>query len=150
MDKQKIKLFRLKSESNKNLEIEVGKIMDELNEFFGLDWTENLPKVIFLESREQIDQFYGQKTEDWVVGWSGKNQTVYLLDQEKTGIENKRKYYEKEYRALIKHEFTHAFYSILTGYTHYPVWLNEGVSIYISGQLEFKKKIGLFKNFLTY
>lgn len=149
MDKQKIKLFRLNNESNANLEVEVEKIMDELNDFFGLDWTENVPKVIFVNSRKQINDIVGKETDDWWVGWN-EGKTVYLLDKDKFATESNHKEIEdKEYRALIKHEFCHAFQTA-SGYFWKPNWLREGLCHYTSGQLDFEKKPVQFKYFLIF
>lgn len=147
---QTVKIFRLKEELNKELEVEIGKIMDELRGFFGINWVENVPKVFLLDSRTLIDLVRGHKTEDWEVGWS-ENRNIYLLDQNKFETEsNHKKKNNEEYRALIKHELAHSFYSIKSGQNSNPRWLNEGTSIYISGQLEFRKRVQSFKNFLEF
>lgn len=150
MTKQTVKLFRLKDESNRQMEKEVEEITGELKEFFGINWVENLPKIILLDSRELIDKVRGRKTEKWEVGWS-EYRTVYLLDQDKFETEsNHGKKSDEEYRALIKHELAHSFYAIKSGRNNNPRWLNEGVCIYISGQLKFKSNISTFKNFLDF
>ena len=149
MNKQTVKIFRLSEEPTVNLQIEIGKIMDELNEFFGINWVENVPKVFFVNSRKQINDIVGRKTEDWWVGWN-EGKTVYLLDQDKFTTESKHKDIEdKEYRALIKHEFCHAFQTA-SGYFWKPNWLREGLCHYTSGQLDFEKKPKVFKFFLNF
>jgi hypothetical protein len=149
MKKQTVKLFRLTKEINKDLEIEVGKIMDELNDFFGLDWVENVPKIYFLDSRKLINEVRNHKTEDWLVGWSD-NKTVYLLDQDKFETESDHgKIEDKKYSALIKHELCHAFQTA-SGYFWKPNWLREGLCHYVSGQIEFEKNPKLFKYFLDF
>ena len=146
---QTVKIFHLKEELNKDLEVEIGKIMDELNEFFGINWVENVPKVIFVNSRKQINDIVGKETEDWWVGWN-EGRTVYLLDQDKFPTESKHKEIgDKEYRALIKHEFCHAFQTA-SGYFWKPNWLREGLCHYVSGQIEFEKNPKLFKYFLNF
>lgn len=145
----KVNLFRLSGEPNKNLENEIQKIMEELNDFFGINWVHNVPKVVLLDSRELINKVMGKETPDWWIGhWDGHS-TVYLLDRDKFETEsNHKKIGVAEYRALIKHELCHAFQTA-RGFYWKPVWLREGLCQYVAGQLEFmheRKAFGYFLN----
>lgn len=148
MDKQVVKLFRLKEESNPKLSVEVEKIMDELNDFFGIKWTKNPPKLFFVNNRKQINELFGSD-DPWVVGLS-EGSNVYLLDQDKFETEsNHKKVGDEEYRALIKHEFCHAF-QVGLGFSWKPNWLREGLCHYVSEQMKFEEHPKYFKYFLDF
>ena len=81
----------------------------ELNEFFEINWIENFPELVIVPDRKKIDELMGRKTEDWMVGWIGKNK-VYALDSKNYEKESCHKYSEDEYSKLIKHELSHCYF----------------------------------------
>lgn len=123
--------------------------MNRLNGFFDIGWTQHLPPVFIVEDRSAIDWLRREKSEPWVVGWSefGK---VFLLSREKMGTESDRMYSVAEYDALLAHELCHLFFRASTGGQGTPTWLNEGLSSYISGDIQFKKKPKTFSSFLEF
>lgn len=123
--------------------------MERLNAFFGIDWTEHVPSVFFVEDRATIDFLRKEKTEPWVVGWADHNK-VFLLSIEKMKSEADREYSVDEYNALLAHELCHLFFRVSTGGNRMPVWLNEGLSDYISGNIRFKKRPDRFSSFLEF
>lgn len=140
--------YRIKEFKNKKVEDTYERCMAELAGFYGFKITRNRPRIIVVESRAIIDSLKGSKTEDWLVGWlDGRN--IFLLDQPKMETESCHgKYDNEQYKALIKHELSHAFTRGLSWPGYVPVWLNEGIAIYVSGQNKFKKPINKFHNFL--
>jgi hypothetical protein len=144
--------FELKDFSDKKLADDYERMMSELNDFFGINWVRNRPKIFFVESRKQIDTLRNQKTEDWSVGWV-KNTEVYVLKNEKMEEESShKKYSDTAYYAFIKHELAHCFTNVLLGNSKWiPKWLWEGVATYVSGQNNIKEnKIREFKDFLSF
>ena len=123
--------------------------INELNEFYGINWKNNLPRLVVVKNRETINELKNKVTEDWVVGWA-ENKTVYVLDRENFEKESSHKYAPETYKALIKHELSHLFFSILSNNQYKPVWFNEGFAIYTSGQNEFRAKPIEFKSFLSF
>jgi hypothetical protein len=123
--------------------------MTSLNEFYEIDWVYGLPKIITISDRKTINLLRQRKTEAWEVGWA-EGKSVYVLDRENFEKESDHKYSDETYRALVKHELSHCFYHILSNQEHKPIWLNEGVAIYTSGQNKFKKKPTEFKKFLQF
>jgi hypothetical protein len=123
--------------------------MKRLNDFFGIEWTQHLPPVFIVEDRATIDCLKTKNTEPWVVGWS-EHRRVFLLAREKTGIESATEYSTDEYNALLTHELCHLFFSASTNDGYTPVWLNEGLSGYVSGQIQFKKKPESLSSFLEF
>ncbi len=55
--------------------------MNELKEFFKINWTRNRPSIIIFEDRETLDELKGSKTDDWNVGFATNNK-IYLLARE--------------------------------------------------------------------
>ena len=142
-------IFQIESKEDKIVNEIFGESMDDLNTFYEINWVHHLPKIIIVNDRESIDLLKGQKTEDWLVGWS-EGKTVYVLDRDNLEKESSHKYNPDEYKALIKHEISHSFYHILSNNQYKPVWLCEGTAIYTSGQNKFKKKPEKFKEFLEF
>jgi len=140
-------------EINKIKDLELEKVyeegMRELNDFFGLDWKRNLPKLFIVSDRKSIDGLFGRKTEDFVVGWVDKNNDVYLLSRENYEKESSHKYSDEEYFALFKHEIAHCFSKIVGDFSKNPIWLFEGISIFLSGQNKLKIKPKKYDSFLN-
>lgn len=123
--------------------------MHELENFFDFKFTQNPPNFILLPDRNSFDTLTGSKTEDWVVGLTLKG-NVYLLDQEHYEKESSHKYSEEKYLALAKHELVHCFTNVVASGCQKPVWLIEGISIYLSGQNKFKKTPQVFNTFIEF
>lgn len=123
--------------------------MKELEEFYGVEWNEDRPRITCAPDRKTIDGLKGEKTEDWVVGWVGTDNNIYVLSAENFEKESQHKFSEKGYKELIKHELSHCFYThLFTNGKFIPIWLNEGLAVYTSG--EEKQKVIKFENFLKY
>jgi len=122
--------------------------MGELDNFFELGWVKNRPSLILIPDRKTMDALKGEKTEDWVVGWGGRD--VYLLSDKNYEKESSHNYSDEEYFKLIKHELAHCFSNVISGFANKPTWLLEGISIYLSGQNSMKKKPGKLENFIEH
>jgi hypothetical protein len=121
----------------------------ELEEFFQLDIKRNPPNLILVPDRVSFDSLMGRKTEDWLVGLY-MHGNVYLLDSENYEKESNHQYSEREYFALLKHELTHYYAGNLSHDSQTPVWLIEGIAVYLSGQNAFKQQPEKFSRFLEY
>ncbi len=142
-------IFNLTSKKDPFLERVYNNSMKELGNFFGIKWVRNKPCVFLVKDRETINLVRNKKTEDWVVGWINR-EDVYILDRENYEKESIHKYSDEEYTALLKHELTHVFTFLINPKNHNPIWLWEGISIYLSGQNKFKKKPDKLKKFLDF
>lgn len=143
-------IFEVKHISNEELEEDYEKAMKELDDFFKLNWKRNKPQIFIVEDRETINNLRRNNVAGWVVGWIRKNE-VYVLKKENFGKESSHGDSSKEnYFRLIKHELTHCFFHVVSGYNSKPDWLWEGVAIYLSGQLKHKEKPEKLQNFLSY
>ncbi|MBT3323729.1 hypothetical protein HN681_01845 [archaeon] len=121
----------------------------ELNEFFEINWIENFPELVIVPDRKKIDELMGRKTEDWMVGWIGKNK-VYALDSKNYEKESCHKYSEDEYSKLIKHELSHCYFLKLSKYKSEPDWLWEGTALFVSGQIKTRERPLKFEDFLEF
>jgi hypothetical protein len=142
-------IYKLAEQKDKFIESVYKESMRDLDKFYEIGWNTGKPNIAIVETRKQINKLKDVKTEPWVVGWSD-NKTVYVLDRNKYEKESNHKYNPETYKALIKHELSHAFYNILSNGKYNPRWLCEGVAIYTSGQNKFKKPIVKFTNFLDF
>ena len=75
--------------------------VDDLNEFYGINWVHHLPVPIVVKDRKSIDLLKGEKTEPWVVGWAEGNK-VFILDRNCFGSESDHKYTQEKYYSLLK------------------------------------------------
>lgn len=151
-------ILEVSTRENKELEDFFEESIADIGKFFKLNWVQNKPKLFVLNDRKTINELKGQKTEDWIVGFTRCND-VYVLAFDKFGTESKQKYSREQYRATLKHELTHAFTRLIKSkvalrkYTMKPIWLTEGIAIFLSGQLQFRKtppKGYNFKEFLNF
>ncbi len=127
------------------------KTMYELNEFFGINWKVNRPRIYIYDSNKTADLLREGRREPWQIGWVEGNK-VYVMAKEKIGVESPHKKIENisEYLVLIKHEIVHCFFNIVSKGSTKPDWLWEGMSIYLSGQLKNKKIPPRLVNFIGF
>ena len=142
-------IFEIKEQKDTILKEMYTKAMKELNKFYELNWKYNLPNIIVLRTRKEIDKFWGGKTEDWVVAFAEK-QTIFILSRENYEKESSHKYSYEEYFSTLKHELGHLFFGYISNRKENPFWLNEGTQLFIAGQLKFKKPINKFSKFIAY
>lgn len=141
-------IYRIKEHKDKLIEKAYNEGMREFHKFFGINWTYNKPNVCVLENRKEID-FFNYKSQRWVVGFA-KNNIIYVLKRKNMEKESSHKQYSPErYAMLVKHELCHLFYGIIAkSNSDKQKWLTEGVSIYLSGQMKFKKPVSHFSAFI--
>ncbi|OGD69683.1 hypothetical protein A3I18_00995 [Candidatus Campbellbacteria bacterium RIFCSPLOWO2_02_FULL_35_11] len=148
-------IFELKQKKDKFLDKAYKDSMKELNDFYGINWTRNTPKIFIVNSREDkalLKEDMGNGSADWTVGWTPTIDTVFVMNRLKikTETSHKKGYTKEQYKSLIKHELSHLFFKILVKGGFRPVWLWEGVAIYTSEQDRFKKRLEEFKQFLNF
>jgi|CXWL01.1.fsa_nt_gi hypothetical protein len=142
-------IFKLGIKKDLWLDNEYEKSMKELDDFFGVDWTQNRPKIFVLPNRKTIDAWMGEKTPSWVTGFGGRRSGgIFLLDRKNYQKESGKTYTADSYGSLIKHELCHCFMDILTNNFRNPKWLSEGLCIYLAWQLPQYTKPEKFVSFL--
>lgn len=140
-------LLKATSYKNKKVEKYYAGALKKISTFFEIEGFKP-PNLILLENRNTIDIAKGKKTENWVVGWYS-SRVIYLLCPENYSKESSHTYSDEEYKKLIEHEVGHFFYRALVG-SNKPVWLGEGISVYLSEQYKEKEKPKKFEHFLNY
>jgi len=94
--------------------------------------------VVFLDTREEMNEVHGSKTEDWVVGGVYSKNTLYIFNKEV--FEKVSSHKKEEFFQVLVHEITHIFSKDCFN-LHYPMWLSEGLSFVVAEQdLNFKNK----------
>ena len=148
-------IYKIKSYDNQLIQDAYDSAMKKLNEFWQIDWTTNTPDIYIVESRSDINKIKEKETESWVVGWAAatdpEKKRLFLLDFDKLETESDHKKDEEAYKALIAHELCHLFVANIEKKSPPmgPMWWNEGISVYLSGQLRFKRKPEKFTGFLN-
>lgn len=121
-------IFNTILNNNKKLEKEINSCFLKYNRFFNLKMKPKDIPVYILKEKD-MRMFYPEK---WVVGFSNHN-TVFVCD----GEDIKDRYNEEAYISIIKHEIAHNFVGSYLGYRCYvPGWLEEGICVFLSGQLK--------------
>ncbi|MFH1174913.1 MAG: hypothetical protein V1725_07295 [archaeon] len=82
------------------------------------------------------------------MGWVHGN-TAYIVSKATCKKESKHGFTDEEYGCLLKHELTHLFFQVAAKGNNKPVWLWEGVALYVSGETTTKKRPASFKEFLN-
>jgi len=145
-------IFDIKKSNNKKTEEMYERAMKELGEFFEIEWNENKLKfkVIFVPDRETFDSLKGRNTEDWARGSTmGSRNIIFIFPPEKIEIETSHKYSDETYYNFLKHELAHLFTGRLRrGYK--PIWLHEGIAVYVSGQIPDEKEPIKLNKFLEF
>jgi hypothetical protein len=142
-------VFVIQSKEDKFMGGTFKKSIADFNKFFGVDLKEDNINLFLVPDRTTINLLWGVKTENWVVGWVNGTD-VFFLDRKNYEKESCHKYSDEDYSLKLRHELVHAFFGILSQDTHKPLWLSEGLSIYLSGQLHSLEKPNRFRKFLGY
>ena len=133
---KKYQVFKIQTIKHARIENFLRKSKKELDKFFGIEV--NMPKVFLLDSRQEINRYWGEKTEKWEVGWV-KNNFIFILNPQKYTKESNHKN-SAGFWKTIKHEHCHIYYKEIVGGNR-PIWVNEGLAGYLSGQIEARPNI---------
>ena len=139
--------YKLQTTQQPDLERIYEEILDELGEFFQFRWIKNRPRVFILPDRATMNELKGREVPPWIVAWTGKTD-IYILEPESYGKSSGHTYTPENYLQTLKHELVHCFTNVVTGFAQEPLWLIEGLAIYLSGQLNQKKRPEKLRRFL--
>ncbi|MBU0535271.1 hypothetical protein KKC62_03715 [Patescibacteria group bacterium] len=128
-------IFKVTLLADPKLQRYKNKAIRELNKFFNKRWVHNTPKVFVVDDRKSIDLLREERTENWVVGWSWGKMAIFVLSPKNISKESCHNGSEYDIAKLIKHELGHSFFQMAFGQSKFT-WFNEGVSIYVAGQLD--------------
>jgi hypothetical protein len=128
-------VFKVVSVDNVTLQEYKDKAITELNVWFNKKWVFNTPKIFIVDDRKTIDLLREKETENWVVGWSWGRNAIFILNPDNISKESSHDGSKYNIEHLIKHELCHSFFQMTFGQSTFE-WINEGVAIYVAGQLE--------------
>jgi len=128
-----IKNNKVVSEVNSHLKSLVEDATRIVGEYF--DYSTDF-SIVFLESRKELDDVHLSKTgitgtEDWVVGGTYGDDTLYLFDIDVYSKESCHP--DNSFFPTLVHEMTHIFVQKLFTF-NYPMWLNEGLAYVLANQ----------------
>jgi len=125
--------FKITYSEDSKLDKCLHQAINDLDSFFQINWNYHRPNIFLVQSRETINRLVQEDTPQWWVGWSeGKN--IFLLDKGSYESESDHRYSEEEYLLLMKHELVHCFCNVLFPSFQKPLWLREGMAVFLSGQ----------------
>jgi hypothetical protein len=101
-----------------------------------------------LKSRQEFNDICGRITESWVTGYNIQN-LIFMMEESVYEKESSKKFDPNNYSLTIKHELCHIFYHQIT-WKNKPIWLNDGLSLYLSGQIKFRSRPDKFSDFLLF
>lgn len=106
-------------------------IIKKYNVFFGVK-----PKIRIqvIYSKEQFE-FYKGFFQDWMVGTASK-QNLWILS--KNVIENLTIHKKECFNKVLAHELAHIYVNAISPFV--PIWLNEGIAVYMSENLLKRKE----------
>lgn len=142
-------MFEINKIDNEKLDGFYEKAMTELGEFFGKNWIKNRPKCFLVKDRKTMDALHEEATEEWVVGTTNNRSDIYLLAPDAYEKDSCHNYSDEDFFMTIKHELAHCFWRLFSE-RGLPLWMNEGLAIYLSGKIDEEKIRGGFSDFLKY
>ena len=104
----------------------------ELESFFNL----NIPTVNIelIYSREEINDKYGHKTPNWMIGFVNKKNKNYIYIASPSICEKISAHKKNVIYKVIIHELSHIFINKINKNT--LDWLNEGLALYLASQIK--------------
>lgn len=137
----------VKAEYNQIYQDTIDQAVSEYQKIFSLSLFQNIC-LIYLYSRQQFDDVLGRKTLPFETAYSTQN-LIFLMHPDVFEKESNKKYDEQRTLLTLRHEVCHKFFQYAAWRTR-PVWLNEGTSIYFSGQIKLHTRPEKFNNFLLF
>ena len=116
-----------------NINEKVEEIHRDLQIFFDIELEEE-PKIIYLNSRKELDETYEkyskEKPKDWVIAFVNDD-GIFIVSYDKFEEISNGIHKKEEFLQILKHEFVHKYFREKAG-TGFPNWLNEGLANYLS------------------
>jgi hypothetical protein len=143
-------IYKIKEYKNMLIEKAYKEGMKEFNNFFGFSLLNKIG-ICILNNRNEINIFFKDKTKPYAVSFvkPGGN-IIYILDNTKFKKESSHnKPSDEEYLELIKHELCHLFSLQLSNDCYKPLWIGEGLAVYLSEQIKHNEPIENFSKFIN-
>ena len=108
-------------------------IFDKVAKIFGVKDLPNI-SIFFHSSRESYEKSVGHSTQMWEVGNASNGNRIDIIHPDY--FEEISSHKNSEFDQILTHEIVHIFIGTIAPDRAIPFWLNEGLSMYIAGQLE--------------
>jgi len=140
-------VFKVTALVNTKLQNYKEKAMSELTDFFEKEWVNNTPKIFVVDDRKTINLLREQETKNNLACWSFGDLAIFILNPQNISKESSHDGSKYNIEKYIKHELCHSFFYMIFGKSKFE-WINEGVAIYTSEQLDKYPMPEEFQNFL--
>lgn len=133
-----------KGKNKEKIEKDILSAFDFVYKQFLIKTPDTIVKVF--DTRLDFDNKIGWDTPDWLVAMADNNgKVIHILSP--IALKNESSHEAKEFIPILKHEFTHIFFTHLSDGSSEPMWLNEGLAAYIAKQHRHDKKIVIKSKF---
>lgn len=119
----------------------INNTMTEFEKYFGVKI--KYPRIVFYQTRAQINKYRKKETPAWLVGWTKKNE-IHILAYDKF-VEESSHIDREDFWRTFRHELIHLYFKKKTK-DNKPYWLNEGLACFLADQKKIIKDLIKFKN----
>ena len=119
----------------KNIEstrVILGEIIFDLEKKLGISMDTTIT-VRLHNGRESYDKQLGRETLDWEVGNTSTNNEIDIIHED--FFEKCTSHSIEEFPKILKHEISHIYINKITKGKMAPMWLNEGLAMYLADQM---------------
>ena len=106
-------------------------------------------KIRLHDTRKSYNKQLGRKTHDWKVGNTSTNNELDIIHQ--NSFEKYSSHSRDDFSKILKHELSHICINSIIKGKSIPIWLNEGLAMYLADQMSKYKDKGFFieNNYLS-
>ncbi|MEI6296849.1 MAG: basic secretory protein-like protein [bacterium] len=123
-----------------NVAIETQKMIVDIESVFNKKLNFEL-LINIHDTRDQYDKTLNRKTFDWEVGNTNKNRIDILHPN---SFEKYSSHKKEEFLPTLKHELVHVYLNQLIRDKIIPLWLNEGIANFVSGQVDKYREANMY------
>jgi len=104
--------------------------------------TDFLIKVRLHDLRKSFDKQLNRKTFDWEVGNTSAQNEIDIIHED--SFEKCSSHPKDDFSRILKHEISHIYINKIAERKMIPMWLNEGLSMYLADQIVQYRDKGLY------
>ncbi len=124
-----------------NTKIILDKIIPDIESRLGIS-TDFLIKVRLHDTRKSFDKQLNRKTSDWEVGNTSDKNEIDIIHED--SFEKYSSHPRDDFPRILKHEISHIYINKISDGKMIPMWLNEGLSMYLADQMTQYRDKGIF------
>lgn len=134
--------IKISGKKIKNVKDISDKITEDLKSRLGIS-PDFLITIRLHDTRKSYDKQLGRKTYDWEVG-NTSTQNNYLDIIHQDSFEKHSSHPKDDFPKILKHELSHIYIREIAKNKTIPMWLNEGLAMYLANQIAQYKDKGFF------